>query len=162
MPRFPFVLPCLMIATSAWADFSEIPPEPAAQMAEMMASCYADPACADDGAQSYCWEEVLAKSVAPVEIAMCQQVVLDWWDAKLNENYAARMDVQTSLDAENGGTEYQDRLREMQRAWIPYRDAYCQYYAKSQPGGSGAITDELECLINETKSQTRTIENPMY
>lgn len=161
MTRFLSFLPCLVFATSAWADLTEVPPEPAAQMAEIMATCYADTACTEDGAQTYCWEEVLDKNVAPVAIAMCQQVVLDWWDAKLNEIYAARMDVQKSLDAENGGTEFQDRLRDMQRAWIPYRDTYCLYYAKSQPGGSGALNDELECLINETKSQARTIESPM-
>lgn len=157
----PFIS-CLVIGTTAWADFSEIPPEPAAKMADMMTSCYLDTSCQDDGAQNYCWKDVIMESVAPVEIAMCQRVVLAWWDAKLNENYKTRMEVQKTFDADNGGADYQDRLRDMQRAWIPYRDAYCAYYAKSQPGGSGAITDELECLITETKSQALTVENPLH
>jgi uncharacterized protein YecT (DUF1311 family) len=43
------------------------------------------------------------------------------WDAILNENYKALMEA---VDDKND----QDKLKEMQRAWIAYRDTTCDFY----------------------------------
>ncbi len=40
-------------------------------------------------------------------------------------------------------------LKEMQRAWIKYRDAKCGFFYHKQ-SGSGGVTDALQCTLDET------------
>ncbi len=63
------------------------------------------------------------------------------WDELLNENFRKLRD---GLDDEQ-----KEKLREMQRAWIAYRDTTCQfYYDKIQ--GTMANTMIAACLARET------------
>ena len=63
------------------------------------------------------------------------------WDELLNDNFGKLRD---GLDDDQKG-----KLRDMQRAWIAYRDTTCQfYYDKIQ--GSMATTMIAACLARET------------
>lgn len=73
--------------------------------------------------------------------AECFRAEQEIWDELLNENFRALRD---GLDDEQKA-----KLREMQRAWIAYRDTTCQfYYDKIQ--GSMATTMIAACLARET------------
>ncbi|WP_424976662.1 lysozyme inhibitor LprI family protein [Dinoroseobacter sp. S124A] len=152
------MLACLAAPLPALAD--EVPAETVAEMGEMLDACWQDETCAPDGALNFCGEAINAGG-SPNAWAFCQQVVYEWWDAKLNATYQARMTQQEAYDADQDGTPYQDALRDMQRAWIPFRDTACEFAARGQPGGSGAITDHMECLIQMTITQLQFIDRPL-
>lgn len=155
-----------VIAVLAWlgspalADFTEVPSEVVAQMGQQLEACWQDDGCTDAGALNLCGEAISAGG-APNAWAMCQQVIYDWWDGRLNAVYQDRMAQQKAFDADAGGTTYQDALREMQRAWIPLRDTACTFAARGQPGGSGAINDQMDCLIQMTITQVQFIAHPL-
>ena len=51
-----------------------------------------------------------------------------------------------------------DALKEMQRAWIKYRDKKCGFFQHKQSGSSG-VTDALQCTLDETIHRTKELEN---
>ena len=86
----------------------------------------------------------------------CLDGELSFWDALLNENYRARMAQAKSADA----AETQDHLaiqaealRDMQRAWITFRDAACDYERSQWGGGTGGGPATLACLMQLTGEQ---------
>jgi len=76
-----------------------------------------------------------------VGTASCFRVEQGIWDALLNANFnALRDDLDTGQKA---------KLRDMQRAWIAYRDTTCAfYYVKIQGTMAGPMTSA--CLARET------------
>ncbi|MEQ5826406.1 DUF1311 domain-containing protein [Sulfitobacter sp. NFXS29] len=88
----------------------------------------------------------------------CLDAELTFWDGLLNENYRARM-VQ-SKSADEDATLYQpelpsqaEALRDMQRAWITFRDAACDYERSQWGGGTGGGPATLACLMQMTAEQ---------
>lgn len=86
----------------------------------------------------------------------CLDRELSFWDALLNENYSARMAQAKRADA----AETQDHLafqaealRDMQRAWITFRDAACDYERSQWGGGTGGGPATLACLMQMTGEQ---------
>ena len=47
----------------------------------------------------------------------------------------------------------------MQRAWIAFRDARCNWEAALWQGGTGAGPAQLSCLMVETGRQTMALQN---
>lgn len=85
------------------------------------------------------------------------------WDARLNAAYPRLMAQLKEEDAAMASGDYTppsqaDALRQMQRAWIPFRDAACAYEASKWTGGSGAGPATLWCLVYETAKQTLRLE----
>ena len=81
------------------------------------------------------------KAQAAHGAAECFRAEQAIWDDLLNENFQKLRD---GLDDDQKA-----KLRDMQRAWIAYRDATCQfYYDKIQ--GSMATTMVAACLARET------------
>lgn len=73
--------------------------------------------------------------------ADCYRVERAVWDELLNENFK---DLRDDLDGRQKA-----RLREMQRAWVAYRDTTCAFYShKSQ--GSMSVPMTAACLARET------------
>jgi uncharacterized protein YecT (DUF1311 family) len=71
----------------------------------------------------------------------CYRLEQAIWDQMLNDNFAKLRD---DLDAEQ-----KTKLRDMQRAWITYRDTTCEfYYHKIQGTMSGPMT--AACMLRET------------
>ncbi|WP_339639455.1 lysozyme inhibitor LprI family protein [uncultured Sulfitobacter sp.] len=88
----------------------------------------------------------------------CLDAELSFWDGLLNENYRARM-VQ-SKSADEDAALYQpelpsqaEALRDMQRAWITFRDAACDYERSQWGGGTGGGPATLACLMQMTAEQ---------
>lgn len=93
----------------------------------------------------------------------CYDRELRWWDARLNTVYGQLMAEEKATDAEMkriGATapSLSESLRAMQRAWIPYRDAACDYERANWGGGTGGGPATLACLMDLTARQTLRLE----
>lgn len=69
-----------------------------------------------------------------------------YWDGRLNPIYGRLVNR-----AKTTGTEAE--LRDMQRAWISYRDARCAHAASLWAGGTGAGPAFVACLMQTTGEQ---------
>ncbi|WP_265499443.1 lysozyme inhibitor LprI family protein [Paracoccus beibuensis] len=74
----------------------------------------------------------------------------DLWDGRLNDAFGSAMQTLPPVRAE--------ALREMQRAWIGYRDAACAYDAARYDGGSLAGTVRLQCQMQLTAEQALRLQ----
>lgn len=88
----------------------------------------------------------------------CLDAELSFWDELLNENYRARMVQAKSADED--AALYQPELpsqaqalRDMQRVWITFRDAACDYERSQWGGGTGGGPATLACLMQMTGEQ---------
>lgn len=90
----------------------------------------------------------------------CTDLELDWWDSRLNTIYGQLNSHLKALDAEamDYAPSQADALKEMQRAWIPYRDAKCEFVATEWTGGTGAGPATIWCLMEETARQALYLE----
>ncbi|MCB5198169.1 Uncharacterized conserved protein YecT, DUF1311 family [Loktanella sp. DSM 29012] len=89
-----------------------------------------------------------------------------FWDDALNEAYAALMVIYTESDAfaasEGMNLPVQsDALRDMQRAWIGYRDARCDFERAKWGGGTGGGPATIQCLMGLTAEQTFVLRDGM-
>ncbi|MGH1368806.1 MAG: lysozyme inhibitor LprI family protein [Maritimibacter sp.] len=77
------------------------------------------------------------------------------WDAWLNRLYPQLTEVSQASDADRlpGAPSQVEALREMQRAWITYRDRSCAFEAAVFGGGTGAGPAYAGCLMVETGEQ---------
>ncbi|MBK0328707.1 DUF1311 domain-containing protein [Rhodobacteraceae bacterium F11138] len=81
-----------------------------------------------------------------------------YWDAMLNANYQTARAQAKAADAEMqeiGATvpSMDAALRDMQRNWIGYRDATCDYERSLWSNGTGAGPATLSCLMRLTGEQ---------
>lgn len=96
-------------------------------------------------------------------IGVCFGAEADYWDVRLNTVYAALIKAETAMLEEMRGIgatvpDTVTALREMQRAWIPYRDAACWYEYTTWGGGTGAGPANAECLMHLTGRQALDLE----
>lgn len=77
------------------------------------------------------------------------------WDGWLNTVYQQLYAKLAAQDAQapSYAPKEAEALREMQRAWIGFRDARCGYEASQWGGGTGAGPARLSCLLHETARQ---------
>lgn len=77
------------------------------------------------------------------------------WDAWLNRLYPKLLEATRHADEDRmeGAPSQADALREMQRAWIGYRDKSCEFEASIWGGGTGAGPAFVGCLMVETGEQ---------
>lgn len=93
----------------------------------------------------------------------CLGAEWEWWDARLNATYMQLMEQHKAADAEMaaiGATvpSLAEALREMQRAWIPFRDAACDYERATWGGGTGGGPATAGCLMVQTGRQALSLE----
>lgn len=98
-----------------------------------------------------------------VGMGFCFGKEWDWWDARLNAVYQSLREADAGVDAEMkdiGATvpEMVPALRDMQRTWIAYRDALCDYERTQWGGGTGQGPATAACLMAETARQTLVLE----
>jgi uncharacterized protein YecT (DUF1311 family) len=90
-----------------------------------------------------------------VGMGFCLDQELGYWDGMLNDAYGQLMQAMRAAD--DGLPAHlaiqASSLRDMQRAWIPYRDARCSHEAALWQGGTGASPAYLNCLMQETGEQ---------
>ena len=96
-------------------------------------------------------------------MSLCWRVEGDWWDAELNRTYAALIELRTERDDElrelgSAAPPTVHTLREMQRAWIAFRDAACAYEFAQWSGGTGGNPAHAACAMRLTAEQTLALQ----
>ncbi len=109
-----------------------------------------------------CMEDTVGGETT-VGMGGCLDRELAYWDARLNAAYQALMAANKADDAEMkelGATvpSLSKTLREMQRSWIPYKDATCDYERAQWGGGTGGGPATLHCLMTLTGAQALRLE----
>lgn len=99
-----------------------------------------------------------------VGMSGCLDRELQYWDARLNAAYKTKMSEAKAIDVEMadiGATvpSQSAALREMQRAWIPYRDGKCGFEYSQWGGGTGGGPAITACLMHETGEQALYLDN---
>ena len=94
----------------------------------------------------------------------CLSAELGQWDARLNETYQRLMAKEKTHDAEMADASYvvpkkAEPLRDMQRAWISYRDTRCAYVGVQWGGGTGTGPAIVDCTMNMTAQQALFLQN---
>jgi uncharacterized protein YecT (DUF1311 family) len=102
-----------------------------------------------------------------VVMSFCFWKELGWWDARLNAVYGRLMEQERAIDAEIAAlsgappASRADALRAMQRAWILFRDAACDYARSQWGGGTGGGPATHACLMHETARQALRLERTL-
>ena len=95
----------------------------------------------------------------------CIDRELGYWDDRLNASYRSLRAKNRAEDADFGSApgyvNQADALRDMQRAWIAYRDATCDYERAQWGGGTGGGPAMLGCLMRLTGQQAMYLERMM-
>ena len=88
-------------------------------------------------------------------MGFCLDGETQYWDRMLNEVYQQLRAVMQMSDAElpDDLAVQADTLRDMQRAWINYRDARCGHEASLWQGGTGASPAFIQCMMQLTAEQ---------
>jgi len=94
----------------------------------------------------------------------CLGAEQEFWDGRLNAAYQVVRSKARTLDAEmaeigSSAPKVQLPLRDMQRAWITYRDATCDFEQSLWAGGSGGGPAVISCLLQMTGEQALYLEN---
>jgi len=111
-------------------------------------------ACIGRAAQA-CMEETEGGYSTP-GMAGCLDAERDFWDGILNNAYGELRSRAREIDAEEPIEGFPPRpsdteaLRDMQRAWIAYRDATCRYEELQWWGGTGATGANIGCQMQMT------------
>ncbi len=87
-----------------------------------------------------------------------------YWDARLNTIYQQRRDQTKAIDAEMkeiGATvpSMAESLLNMQRAWITWRNATCDFERAQWGGGTGGGPATHACLMRLTGNQTLYLQH---
>ena len=84
----------------------------------------------------------IEKNGSNLGTADCYRIETVIWDAILNDNYRELMQAIDDKDDQN-------KLKEMQRAWIAYRDTTCNFYWY-KIHGSMSVPMTASCQLRET------------
>lgn len=91
----------------------------------------------------------------------CFSEELEFWDNRLNIAYKSllsRLDDQQT-DILNNGASQTEALKEMQRAWIEFRDKTCSYeFISWGPGTTGGGQALSGCMMRNTGEQALRLE----
>ena len=96
-------------------------------------------------------------------MGFCLGYERDYWDARLNAAYHALRAREAAVDAENARWDVPAPPREetlvmMQRAWIDFRDATCDWRAAQWGLGTGRGPAVAECQMQMTGRQALRLE----
>lgn len=83
-----------------------------------------------------------------------------YWDQRLNIAYKALKEITKARDLDKFETapSQSEALLDMQRAWIPFRDAKCDFERSEWGGGTGGGPATYSCLMYETAKQALYLE----
>jgi uncharacterized protein YecT (DUF1311 family) len=99
-----------------------------------------------------------------VGMGFCLDREWKYWDGHLNTAYGTLMQLETGAEQElkdlgSAAPSPAAALREMQRAWIAWRDAACAYEASTWGGGTGAGPAATQCMMQLTGLQALALED---
>ena len=109
----------------------------------------------------YCME-INPAGYTTIGMSGCADLELTYWDARLNDSYqnlrrAEKADDDLGRDLP-GYVNKANALRDMQRAWIGWRDATCDYERAQWGGGTGGGPATVACLMRLTGEQALYLE----
>ena len=95
-----------------------------------------------------------------VGMGYCLEQEWMYWDDQLNAVYKAAKAEAAATDRDMAPplNVQEQSLKEMQRAWIAFRDARCNWEATLWMGGTGSGPAQLACLMQETGRQALTLQ----
>jgi len=93
----------------------------------------------------------------------CLDREVQYWDRALNAAYKAKKARDQAEDAQNAADgitapKKAIALRDMQRAWIAFRDASCLYERSNFGGGTGAGPAGVGCILQMTAEQAMVLQ----
>jgi uncharacterized protein YecT (DUF1311 family) len=99
-----------------------------------------------------------------VGMSICLGKEFDYWDGRLNAAYQALLAEDGRVDAEmadlgSAAEPMVPALREMQHAWIAFRDASCAYERTQWGGGTGGGPASVDCAMRLTAAQALVLED---
>lgn len=88
-------------------------------------------------------------------MGFCLDAELTYWDGVLNDSFQTLRATLRASDAElpEHLAKQADGLRDMQRAWITYRDTRCSFEASLMQGGTAGNSVYLGCAMQLTGEQ---------
>jgi uncharacterized protein YecT (DUF1311 family) len=92
-----------------------------------------------------------AKAATQAEMNACASQTLTQNDADLNATYMAYRDKLNKAQ--------QNQLREVQLAWLKYRDLSCRFESSASAGGSAASLALQTCLADKTRQRADELKN---
>jgi uncharacterized protein YecT (DUF1311 family) len=98
-----------------------------------------------------------------VGMVYCLDREAKFWDARLNAVYGVLRDRAAASDAEmarigSSAPRIEPALRDMQRAWITFRDATCAFEQSQWGGGTGGGPASVSCMLQMTAAQALYLE----
>jgi uncharacterized protein YecT (DUF1311 family) len=93
----------------------------------------------------------------------CLDAELSFWDQELNAAYGELMAYDKAVDADgsdmgSAAMSRAENLRDMQRAWIGFRDASCDYERSQWGGGTGGGPAFIGCMMQMTGEQAMALQ----
>jgi uncharacterized protein YecT (DUF1311 family) len=135
----------VVMLTSAASSHAQIR-QPTAEEVKLAGDCAAKHPDDGKGEEECAFRLVadpcIAKDGSNLGTADCYRIETVIWNAILNDNYKALMEA---IDDKGD----QDKLKEMQRAWIAYRDTTCDFYWY-KIHGSMSVPMTAACQLRET------------
>lgn len=104
------------------------------------------------------------KGQTTVGMVQCLTLEATDWDNRLNGTYKTLVEEQKAADANLASLgsavkpERVQRLQQMQRNWVSYRDAACKFDEAQWDGGSGSGPAVSACLMTLTGRQALYLE----
>ena len=98
-----------------------------------------------------------------VGMSSCLGLEYEDWDRRLNHAYGLLMTRLKAEDEEmatlgSAAPQQAPALLTMQRAWIIFRDASCDYERTKWGGGTGGGPASVACMLHQTARQTLVLE----
>ena len=149
----------VLLVAGSGAVAQDIPYDPA-DVETCLQTSIADPyQCIGVGAEA-CYAR---SGGSNVEYGFCNGAERDDWDARLNTVYQALLVAQAETTAElreyrPDAPDQVEMMRDMQRAWIAYRDAACEWEYVQWGGGTGGGPAHALCMGRLTAQQTLHLE----
>ena len=89
------------------------------------------------------------------DLRMCLNEAYEYWDAALNENYAAAMKL---CDETADPKACKNKLRSAERLWVQYKTAMADALAELGGDGSLSLIISSDFLARETKKQALELD----
>ncbi len=121
-----------------------------------------DPMRCVGSAANYCMEATEGGS-STAGMASCLGLEYEDWDRRMNRAYGLLMTRLKAEDEElatlgSAAPRQAPALLDMQRAWITFRDASCDYERTKWGGGTGGGPASIACMLHLTARQSLVLE----
>ena len=97
--------------------------------------------------------EATENGYSTLAMVACMAAETDWWDRDLNIRFQEILTRDAALDGDGKAPLMGDGIRDVQRAWIAFRDASCHYEMLRWQGGTGARLAGAGCILQMTGEQ---------